>query len=184
MCGKSRKHSFNTEVIVDSSISRAWTPHAIPLSDRNDPLWEWLVKSDQSEGIPGAGITERVVYKRNDCRLGRPRSPQFPSVRAWNRLSNKRSATMLKTESETGERRYKYGLSVLHTWYSFEIPASPSQGQLPLAKFRCKLSPSCQVMFSTSHSRYSVPWWIPKAFAVKWRMLIAWICSRKNWDLF
>ena len=33
MCGKSRKHSFNTEVIVDSSISRAWTPHAIFLSE-------------------------------------------------------------------------------------------------------------------------------------------------------
>ena len=28
------------EVIVDSSISRAWTPQAIFLSDRNDPLWE------------------------------------------------------------------------------------------------------------------------------------------------
>ena len=34
------KYSFNTEVIVDSSISRAWTPHAIFLSDRNDPLCE------------------------------------------------------------------------------------------------------------------------------------------------
>ena len=33
---------------------------------------------------------------------------------------------------------------------------------------------SCQVVFSTSHSEYSVPWWI----AVKWRMLITWICSR------
>ena len=40
MCAKSRKLSFNTEVIVDSSISRAWTPHAISLSDRNDQLWE------------------------------------------------------------------------------------------------------------------------------------------------
>ena len=28
------------EVIVGSSISRAWTPHAIFLSDRNDPFWE------------------------------------------------------------------------------------------------------------------------------------------------
>ena len=28
------------EVIVDSSISRAWKPHTIFLSDRNDPLWE------------------------------------------------------------------------------------------------------------------------------------------------
>ena len=36
----------------------------------------------------------------------------------------------------------------MHTLYSFELPASPSHGQFPLAKFRCKLSPSCQVMFS------------------------------------
>ena len=34
-------------------------------------------------------------------------------------------------------------------------------------------------MFSTSHSRYSLPWWISKAFAVKWRILIAWICSQR-----
>ena len=40
MWGKSRKHSFNTEIIVYFSISRAWTPHDIFLSDRNDPLWE------------------------------------------------------------------------------------------------------------------------------------------------
>ena len=41
MCGKYCKHSFNTvhnccstqKVIVDSSISRAWTPHAIFLSE-------------------------------------------------------------------------------------------------------------------------------------------------------
>ena len=47
MCGKSRKHSFNTEVIVDSSISRAWTPHANFLSDMNDPLWEcWYTLSN------------------------------------------------------------------------------------------------------------------------------------------
>ena len=40
MWGKSRKHSFNTEIIVYFSISRAWTPHDIFLSDRNNPLWE------------------------------------------------------------------------------------------------------------------------------------------------
>ena len=40
MCGKSRKHSFNTWIIVYLSISCAWTPHDIFLSDRNDPLWE------------------------------------------------------------------------------------------------------------------------------------------------
>ena len=31
-------------------------------------------KSDQSEGIPGAGIPERVV-QRNDYRIRRPSSP-------------------------------------------------------------------------------------------------------------
>ena len=67
--------------------------------------------------------------------------------------------------------------------YSFELPASPSHGQFPVAKFRCKLSPSCQVMFSTSHSRYSLPWWIAKAFPVKWRMLMPGF-ARNNWDLF
>ena len=36
-----------------------------------------------------------------------------------------------------------------------------------------------QVIFSTSHSRYSVLCWIAKAFAVKLRMLIAWICSQE-----
>ena len=40
MSGKSHKHSFNTEVIVDSPILRASTPHAISLSDKNNPLWE------------------------------------------------------------------------------------------------------------------------------------------------
>ena len=34
-------------------------------------------------------------------------------------------------------------------------------------------------MFSTCHSRCSIPWWIAKAFAVKWQMLIAWICSQE-----
>ena len=34
-------------------------------------------KSDQSEGIPGAGIPERVV-QRNHYRIRRPSSPQFP----------------------------------------------------------------------------------------------------------
>ena len=40
-----------------------------------------------------------------------------------------------------------------------------------------QLSPSCQVMFSTSHSRYSLPRWIAKAFTVKWR--IDRICSQE-----
>ena len=51
------------------------------------------------------------------------------------------------SEAENGESDWgetlKIGLSVLHTLYSFELlPASPSHGQFPLAKFWCKLS-SC-----------------------------------------
>ena len=61
MCGKSRKHSFNTEVIVDSSISRAWTPHAISLSDRNDPLWEcWYNLSN----LTNQRVYQELVYRK------------------------------------------------------------------------------------------------------------------------
>ena len=41
--------------------------------------------------------------------------------------------------------------------YSFELPASPSHGQFPLAKFWCKLLANCQVMFATSHLWCSLP---------------------------
>ena len=44
--------------------------------------------------------------------------------------------------------------------YSFELPASPSHGQFPLAKFWCQLLANCQVMFATSHLWCSLPWWI------------------------
>ena len=84
--GKSRKHSFNTEVIVDSSISRSWTPHAIFLSDRNDPLWEcWYNLSN----LTNQRVYQELVYRdgtgrlKNDYRLHRPRSPQFPPVLFW-----------------------------------------------------------------------------------------------------
>ena len=40
----------------------------------------------------------------------------------------------------------------MHKLYSFKLPASPSHGQFPLAKFRCKLSPSCQVFFLSPHT--------------------------------
>ena len=60
MCGKSRKHSFNTEVIVDFSISRAWTPHAIFLSDRKDPLWEcWYNLSN----LTNQRVYQELVYR-------------------------------------------------------------------------------------------------------------------------
>ena len=60
MCGKSRKHSFNTEVIVDFSISHAWTPHAIFLSDRKDPHWEcWYNLSN----LTNQRVHQELVYR-------------------------------------------------------------------------------------------------------------------------
>ena len=51
---------------------------------------------------------------------------------------------------------------VIFVW----ITASSSHGQLPLAKFWCKLSISCQVMFLTSHLQCSQPWWFAKGLAI------------------
>ena len=51
---------------VDSSISRARFSVTIFLIVTNDPHYEVLmsaVKTDQSEGIPGAGIPEQAVKK-------------------------------------------------------------------------------------------------------------------------
>ena len=62
------------------------------------------------------------------------------------------------------------GLSVLHTLYSFELPASSSHEQFPLTKF-CKLLTSCQVMLPTSHFRFSLLW----LFTIRWRVQL-----RKN----
>ena len=63
------------------------------------------------------------------------------------------------------------GLSVLHTLYSFELPASSSHEQFPLTKFWCKLLTSCQVMLPTSHFRFSLLW----LFTIRWRVQL-----RKN----
>ena len=53
------QYLFNTEVIVDSFISRAWKPHALLLSDRKNLLWQ--CRRNQSEVIPGVGIPEQAV---------------------------------------------------------------------------------------------------------------------------
>ena len=45
-------------------------------------------------------------------------------------------------------------------------PLLPATGNFHWLNFDA----SCQVMFSTTHSQYSVPWWIPKAFAL-WRCM-------------
>ena len=59
ICGKSCKHLFNTEVIVESSISRTWMPHAIFLSDRNDLLWEcWYSLSN----LTNQRVYQELVY--------------------------------------------------------------------------------------------------------------------------
>ena len=63
------------------------------------------------------------------------------------------------------------GLSVLHTLYSFELPAFSSHEQFPLTKFWCKLLTSCQVMLPTSHFRFSLLW----LFTIRWRVQL-----RKN----
>ena len=78
MCGKSRKHSFNTEVIVDSSISRAWTPHAIFLSDRNDPLWEcWYNLSN----LTNQRVYQELVYRNGSFKemITGSAAPALPS---------------------------------------------------------------------------------------------------------
>ena len=97
MCGKSHKHSFNTEVIVDFSISRAWMLHAIFLSDRSDLLREcWYNLSN----LTNQRVYQELVYRNGSFKemitgsLSLPfplfRPAIFSSVfyfRAWKRLS-------------------------------------------------------------------------------------------------
>ena len=61
MWGKSHKHSFNTEVIVDFSISHMWMTHAFFLSDRSDPLWEcWYNLSN----LTNQRVYQELVYRK------------------------------------------------------------------------------------------------------------------------
>ena len=78
MCGKSRKHSFNTGVIVDSPISHAWTPHAISLSDTNDPLWEcWYNLSN----LTNQRVYQKLVYRNGSFKemITGSAAPALPS---------------------------------------------------------------------------------------------------------
>ena len=78
MCWKSRKHSFNTEVIVDSSISSAWTSHAISLSDRNNPLWErWYNLSN----LTNQRVYQELVYRNGSFKemITGSAAPALPS---------------------------------------------------------------------------------------------------------
>ena len=60
MCGKPRKHLFNTDVIVDSTISHAWMLHAIFLSDRNNLLWEcWYNLAN----LTNQRVYQELVYR-------------------------------------------------------------------------------------------------------------------------
>ena len=83
-----------TEVIVDSSISRAWTPHVIFLSDRNDPLWGyWYDLSN----LTNQRVYEQLVYRNASFKemitgSAAPALPSFPPpdyLEAWNRLTQK-----------------------------------------------------------------------------------------------
>ena len=78
MCGKSHKHSFNTEVIVDSPILRVSTPHAISLSDRNDPLWEcWYNLSN----LTNQRVYQELVYRNGSFKemITGSAAPSLPS---------------------------------------------------------------------------------------------------------
>ena len=60
MCGKISLTFVQHRRYVDSSISRAWTPHAIFLSDRNDPLWEcWYNLSN----LTNQRVYQELVYR-------------------------------------------------------------------------------------------------------------------------
>ena len=88
-------------------------------------------------------------------------------------------------EAENGERDWGKTLKIRTLRFAYVIFVritrfSQPRAEFQLTKSRCKLSTSCQVMFSTSHSRYSVPWWIAKAFAVKWRILELVLKSEKR----
>ena len=75
---KFTRHSFNTEVIVDSSISRTWTPHAIFLSDRNDPLWEcWYNLSN----LTNQRVYQELVYRNGSFKemITGSAAPALPS---------------------------------------------------------------------------------------------------------
>ena len=51
---------FLPQCCYDSSISRMWTPHAIFLSDRNDPLWEcWYNLSN----LTNKRVHQGLVYR-------------------------------------------------------------------------------------------------------------------------
>ena len=78
MWGKSRKHSFNTEIIVYFSISRAWTPHDIFPSDRNNPLWEcWYNLSN----LTNQRVYQELVHRNGLFKemITGPAAPSLPS---------------------------------------------------------------------------------------------------------
>ena len=108
------------------------------------------------------------------------------SVRS-NRKSFEKLVPLLRWTTFSGRTGRKFWLNGSRPPFCIRYvrsnyPLLPATGNSHWLNFNA-MSTSCQSMFSTSHSWYSIPRWIPKPFAVKWRMLIAWIWSRKNWDL-
>ena len=92
---------------MDSSISRAWTPHAISLSDRDDPLWEcWYNLSN----LTNQRVYQELVYRNGSFKemITGSAAPSLPSflpfyfrlrafsiqrpnyLGAWNRLATLR----------------------------------------------------------------------------------------------
>ena len=69
---------FNTEVILDFSISGAWTSHAIFLSDRSDPLWEcWYNLSN----LTNQRVYQELVYRKGSFKemITGSTAPSLPS---------------------------------------------------------------------------------------------------------
>ena len=66
----------------------------------------------------------------------------------------------LKTESETGEDAKNTGCPFFIRYIRLHYPPLPATGTSHWLNFDANLLTSCQVMFPTSHSRCSLPWWI------------------------
>ena len=151
MCGKSRKHSFNTEVIVDFSISRAWTPHAIFLSDRKDPLWEcWYNLSN----LTNQRVYQGLVYRNGSFKemitgFAAPSLPSFlPFYFRLRALSIQRAQLSRSLEQATSTRTTNSVRPILGSQYSI---GNPTLSHVQLFENQIKRA---RLLFSETSSRF------------------------------
>ena len=156
MCGKSRKQSFNTEVIVDFSISRAWTPHAIFLSDRNDPLWEcWYNLSN----LTNQRVYQELVYRNGSFKemitgSAAPSLPSFlPFYLRLRALSIQRAQLSRSLEQAISTRTTNSVRSILGSQYSI---SNPTLSHVQLFENHIKRA---RLLFFWN--KFSVPIWSP-----------------------